>query len=143
MSSGLGYHSELIDFQLVDHELVFDWIQQIVLKHKRKIRQIDFIFCSDEFLLELNVKHLNHDTYTDVITFPFQSEGELELFGDVFVSIDRVRENAKAIGVSFVDELHRVMIHGILHLLGFQDGNPKEKDAMTRQEEIALSLRMF
>lgn len=99
--------------------------------------EINFIFCNDEFLIGINRKYLNHDNYTDIITFDY-SEGNV-VSGDIFISIDRIKENAKNYGVSFENELYRVMIHGILHLCGYKDKRRTEKEKMTAGEDKYLS----
>lgn len=106
---------------------------------KGHIGSINFIFCSDEYLFQLNQKYLKHDTYTDIITFDSSVE-ETEISGDIFISLERVKENSKQFSGSFVKELHRVMIHGILHLLGYKDKSPKDKEAMSGKEDYYLSL---
>lgn len=143
MSSVIQFFSEDIDFQLENETLVADWIEQIALKHKHSIEQLDYIFCSDEYLLKINQEHLQHDYYTDIITFPYHEEGSKTIFGDLFISVDRVKENALEAGVSFVDELHRVAIHGVLHMVGLSDKNAAAQSEMRRAEDLALSLRMF
>jgi len=102
---------------------------------------LNFIFCSDNYLLKINVEHLNHDTYTDIITFDYSKEDRIS--GDIFISIDRVEENAKSHKTSFENELHRVIIHGVLHLLGYGDKEPGQKAEMRQKEDFCLSLRDF
>lgn len=102
---------------------------------------MNYIFCSDDFLHKMNVDYLQHDTLTDIITFDY-CEGSI-CSGDLFISIDRVKENAKELKSSVKDELHRVMIHGILHLLGFKDKSQQEAEEMRSQEEKSLILREF
>ena len=103
--------------------------------------EIAFVFCSDDYLLDINQRFLAHDYYTDVITFDYSIESSIS--GDVFVSIDRVAENAAQVGVSFENELHRVLVHGVLHLLGYKDKTSEEKAVMTDKEDFYLSLRAF
>ena len=100
---------------------------------------INYIFCSDNYLHQINFQYLDHDTFTDIITFDQSDKDQIE--GDIFISIDRVHENANERNISFVNELHRVMIHGILHLLGYNDKTPKEKQLMREKEDECLSLR--
>lgn len=107
---------------------------------KKTIGSINFIFCTDAYLHEMNVKYLNHDTYTDVITFDY-TENPPEISGDIFISSERVRENAKQFGTTFVMELHRVMIHGLLHLAGFDDKTAREQQQMRSKEDYYLSLQ--
>ena len=103
---------------------------------------MSFVFCSDEYLLEINKQYLNHDTYTDIVTFD-SSEDEDVIAGDIFISVDRIRENASKFGVSERDEMHRVIIHGVLHLCGFMDKEKEEKDLMTAKENEYLAKRSF
>lgn len=103
------------------------------------VGSINFIFCSDKYLLQLNQKYLNHNTYTDIITFD-NSDSQHEISGDLYISVERVRENSKQFSGSFVIELQRVMIHGILHLLGYNDKSSKDKETMRNKEDYYLSL---
>ncbi|MCB0460671.1 MAG: rRNA maturation RNase YbeY, partial [Flavobacteriaceae bacterium] len=102
---------------------------------------ISYIFCDDDYLLDINVKYLKHNTLTDIISFDYTDDGLIS--GDVFVSIDRVKENAEKFNVSFQDELHRVMIHGILHFCGYKDKTKEEEQLMRSKEDYYLSLRTF
>jgi rRNA maturation RNase YbeY len=104
------------------------------------LRNVNFIFCTDDILLVKNRDYLNHQTYTDIITFD-NSETKDEIDGDIFISIDRVRENASKFNQSFDRELHRVMIHGVLHLLGFNDKSSRQKAFIRKKEDACLSLR--
>lgn len=114
------------------------WIRQVAASHGRKVGEIAYIFCSDAKILEVNRQYLNHDYYTDIITFDYTENGVIG--GDIFISVDTVASNAKEVGVSFQDELNRILIHGILHLCGFKDKQPDDKAEMTRQEDAALQL---
>jgi probable rRNA maturation factor len=143
MSSAIQFFSEDVDFQLENEDLVAEWIEQIVKKHKHSVEQLDYIFCSDEYLLKINQEHLQHDYYTDIITFPYHEEGAKNIYGDLYISVDRVRENAGDAGISFIDEMHRVAIHGVLHLVGLSDKNAAAEIEMRKAENVALSLRMF
>jgi len=104
-----------------------------------KALSLNFIFCTDEYLLELNRKYLNHDYYTDIITFPYRQHPR-PLEADIFISIDRVKENALQGGIAFQDELLRVIIHGVLHLLGFDDHRPEDKARMRKMEDQCIQL---
>ncbi len=104
-----------------------------------KALSLNFIFCTDAYLLELNRKYLNHDYYTDIITFPYRQYPQ-PLEADIYISIDRVNENALQRGISFQDELLRVIIHGVLHLLGFDDHTPVEKARMREMEDQCIEL---
>ena len=143
----ITFNNQNIKFTLKNRSLLKQWIQNIVEKKKCKAGEISFIFCSDEALLEINQQYLKHNTYTDIITFDYSKEkknshtpllmGEF-ISGDIFISIDRVGENAKKFSKSFENELHRVMIHGVLHLLGFTDKTKTTKAEMTKEEDICL-----
>ena len=107
--------------------------------HKRRITALNYIFCSDHLLLDINQEYLSHDTYTDIITFDYSDiPGRIE--GDIYISVDRIAENAAKFKVSLREELARVMAHGLLHLCGFGDKTPAEKVEMRKEEEMALSL---
>ena len=133
----ISYNYE-IDFKLESEKLIENWIQEIIEIHNCEEGEINYIFCDDAYLLKLNIEFLQHDTLTDIISFD-NSLGKL-LSGDVFISIERIKENAKEFNVSFEEELHRVMIHGILHYIGFKDKTEKDQQEMTRQENLALSI---
>lgn len=135
----IHYFNEKVNFQLSNENDTSEWVAQIIHNHNKVIEEINYIFCSDDYLLEINEQHLNHDYYTDIITFD-NSEEENQIASDIFISIDRIRENASSQSVSFENELHRVMIHGILHLLGFGDKTPSEKKVMREKEDACLSL---
>jgi len=116
-----------------------NWIVSTLNTEGYVLRSVNFIFCSDQFLHTTNIKYLKHDTFTDIITFD-TSEVKEEISGDIFISIDRIKENAKTFKVNFKNELHRVMIHGILHLLGYKDKTKKEREMMKSKEDYYLSL---
>ena len=105
----------------------------------RKIGDISIIFCSDNYILDVNMRHLQHDYFTDIITFDY-CEGD-KLSGDLFISVDSVRENALFYGTEFADELNRVMVHGLLHLIGYDDHTEEEQKTMREKEDYYLSLR--
>lgn len=115
------------------------WINTVI-EHENSIPgEINYIFCSDEYLLQINRNYLNHNYYTDIITFD-QSEGDQRIQGDIYISADRVQENSKDASVPFKEEIRRVMIHGVLHLLGFNDRTKEEKKQMRQKENACLSL---
>lgn len=116
------------------------WIKATIAAEGFEAGDISIIFCSDSYLLAINKQYLQHDTYTDIVTFD-NSERDDTIAGDVFISIDRVRENALTFGVPERDELHRVVIHGILHLCGYGDKKKKEKALMTGKEDFYLARR--
>ncbi|NQZ74970.1 MAG: rRNA maturation RNase YbeY, partial [Ekhidna sp.] len=128
------FFAEDISFELQNSSSTSDWITKIIEQHSYRIESITYIFCSDNYLLQVNREHLNHDYYTDIITFD-NSEHDKTIDTDIFISIDRVTENANTEQTSFNQELHRVMIHGILHLLGFNDKTELEEKAMREKEE--------
>ena len=114
------------------------WLKNTIEKEKHSLGELNYIFCSDQYLLEMNVSYLNQDTLTDIITFD-NSDTEGLIVGDIFISIDRVKENAKKFEVVFDDELHRVMVHGALHLVGYKDKKKEESENMRKLEDLALS----
>ncbi|MFT6745829.1 MAG: putative rRNA maturation factor [Glaciecola sp.] len=134
----ISFHSEDIKFVLSSKKSIKHWVQQVVLSEKLKLGPISYIFCNDRYLHEVNVKYLNHDTYTDIITFDYSEDKTVS--GDLFISYERVKENARVFKTSINDELHRVMIHGVLHLCGYGDKSDKEKMIMRQKEENCLQL---
>lgn len=143
MESPIEFLTEDIDFDVDYPDMISLWVSMIADRYGYKLHSLSVVFCSDAYLLELNKTHLNHDYFTDIITFPYHAEGSHELVADLFISVDRVRENARELKGNFIDELHRVIIHGVLHLVGFDDKEPAKKTKMRRAEDLALSLRMF
>lgn len=115
------------------------WLKKIILNEKFKVGELTYIFCSDEHLLSINQQYLNHNTYTDIITFDYVDKEKRMLSGDIFISLERIRENAEKFKVSFEQELHRVMAHGALHLMGYKDKTLKDKKMMRAKEEEALA----
>lgn len=124
------------NFILEDESLLKDWIITIASEQNFEVGEINYIFCDDAYLHKLNVEFLDHDTLTDIISFD-NSLGKL-LNGDIFISVERVKDNAAEFKVSFQDELHRVMIHGVLHYMGYKDKSSDEKKMMRNQENMAL-----
>lgn len=114
------------------------WLQSLVAKEQFKIGDINYIFCDDEYLLQINLQYLNHDTFTDIITFDYV-EGKI-LSGDIYISIERVRENAQIFKTTFENELVRVLAHGVLHLCGYKDKTKKDAVLMRSKEEEAIAL---
>lgn len=139
----------MIHFQIIDvtlPELLLDesdmlWVEDVIKHYNKKTGEVFFLFCSDEHLFQMNVRFLNHDTYTDIITFSSSEIPEI-ISGELYISIERVLDNAEKIGVSFNEELLRVMIHGILHLIGYNDKTEAEIIEMRLQENKCLSLRL-
>lgn len=118
------------------------WLKETIENEGYKLGELNYIFCSDEYLHQMNVSYLNHDTLTDIITFD-NSDIEGKIIGDIFISIDRVNENAKKFGVEFIDELNRVMVHGALHLVGYKDKKKDEQEKMRAKENYYLKRRNF
>jgi len=129
------------EFSIENSDQILSWISHSIVKESYNEGDINYIFCSDDYLLDINDKYLKHNTLTDIISFD-ETLGRL-VSGDVFISVDRVRENALIFDVSFSDELHRVMIHGVLHFCGYRDKTKEEKKIMREKEDYYLSLRDF
>lgn len=127
-----------IEFSLGNEELIKDWISAIIFRHNKKLGKINYLFCSDKMVYDMNLRFLNHDTLTDIITFDYVN-GNL-ISGDITISIDRVGENATLFDTSFEHELHRVIIHGVLHLLGFKDKTPDDAAIMRAKENESLQI---
>ena len=136
----IRFFSEDISFKVDLPRKKTLWIKEVARREKKTIKEINYVFCSDKYLLQLNQGFLNHKTLTDIITFD-NSEGKNGLEGEIYISIERVQENALKFNNEFEDELHRVMIHGVLHLIGYKDKKPSEKALMRKKEEACLSLR--
>lgn len=134
----IRFASQDIDFELLEAEKVKNWISKVIQLRGKKVGNISYLFCDDEYLLGVNQQYLNHDTYTDIITFDYVAADLIS--GDIMISIDRVGENASQFEVPFGQELHRVIIHGVLHLLGQGDKSDDEAAEMRRQEEESLAL---
>ena len=115
------------------------WISDVITLENREILSLVYIFCRDSFLLKINRDYLNHKAFTDIVTFDY-SEGRV-IDGEIYISVERVKENATKFQTTFEEELYRVMIHGVLHLLGFNDKTPFQKSRMRKKEEACLSLR--
>ena len=138
MDANILFHSEC-DFTLSKQDARSRWIINSIINESKRVGRLSFIFCTDEYLLEKNIQFLNHDTYTDIITFDY-CEGDI-ISGDIFVSVERVTENANVFGLDFENELDRVLIHGVLHLAGYQDKSKEETNTMRDKEDFYLSLR--
>jgi probable rRNA maturation factor len=135
----IRFFSESIDFQLPFPRKTSNWIKAVAKKEKATIKEINYIFCSDQYLLSLNQGYLKHNTLTDIITFDYSDSRQLE--GEIYISVERVLDNSKKLKVEFTHELSRVIIHGVLHLCGYKDKNPSEKVVMRKKEDRYLSLR--
>ena len=136
----INYFYHKVRFKLKSPRKETSWVKKIVESEGSSIKEISYIFCSDSYLLGLNEGFLKHSTLTDIITFDNSVDSD-QIEGEIYISIDRVKENAVKFKVPFVDELDRVMIHGVLHLLGYKDKKPTEKALMRKKEEACLSLR--
>lgn len=134
---GINFHYET-DFKLDDESKYSYWVNEIVTVHNRLIKDVNFVFCDDEYLIEINRSYLNHDTYTDIITF--NNAVDDRVFTDIFISIERVLFNSKKFNVDFKIELLRVMAHGILHLLDFNDKEEVDIAQMRIEEEKMIKL---
>jgi rRNA maturation RNase YbeY len=138
-NSTILFFVEKTNFRIKNKIAVKSWLFDAIIQENKTLGYINIILCTDDYLHDLNQKYLSHDTLTDIITFDF-NEKEL-LVGEIFISIDRVKENAGIYGVKVVDELHRVIIHGVLHLCGYKDKSRKDKKLMTDKENYYLLKR--
>ncbi len=134
--SGIFFSSHEVSFTLTHAEKIKAWIQDTISREDRSLHRLDFVFCTDAFLLEMNRQHLNHDYFTDIITFPL-SEDPIE--AEVYISLDRVKDNAVSFDTTFEHELHRVLIHGVLHLCGYDDHEEDDIDMMRAKEQMSLA----
>ena len=136
------FFEEDIAFKPKNKTALRHWINETIIAEGFDLSELNYIFCSDVYLIGMNQQYLDHDTYTDIITFD-NSEIPGSIMGDIFISVDRVRENAETFGTDMVHELHRVMIHGVLHLLGYKDKSKTDKAVMTSKEDLYLSRVKF
>jgi rRNA maturation RNase YbeY len=139
--SEFNFRSEDILFQLNKRPAIISWLSYSITSENKITGDISYVFCSDDFLHKMNVKYLNHNTLTDIITFDY-CQGNL-INGEMFISIDRIKDNAKDFDVSFEKELHRVMVHGIMHLCGYKDKTVEDQNVMSFKEDFYLNLREF
>jgi probable rRNA maturation factor len=134
-------------FRLEQVNRVKSWIKKTVTAEAKKLISINYIFCSDSYLLDINIQYLSHNTLTDIVTFDVSGfpndHQQNKIEGEIYISIDRVRENAMKFDIAFNDELHRVIIHGVLHLVGYSDKTPRKRALMRKKEDAYLSLRDF
>ena len=126
------------DFQLDNERAISSWLNAVILSENKKEGEINYIFCDDVYLHQINMEYLNHDTLTDIISFDYSIGNELH--GDIFVSVQRVLDNAQDFKVSFEDELKRVLVHGVLHYCGYKDKSPADEAQMRRKEEEKMAL---
>lgn len=134
----ISFFDEDVVSKLKQKRLLKTWIKDVVESYGYSVGEISYIFCSEDYILDINRKYLCHDYFTDIITFDYTEEDVIS--GDLFISIDTVKSNAELLEVDFIDELHRVIIHGILHLCGFKDKTLKEETKMRAAEDSALIL---
>ena len=137
MKTSIELFSEEVDFLYENKASLQDWILQILSKEERTARYINIIFCNDQYLLKVNQDYLDHDYYTDIITFQYE---EKPIEGELYISIERVKENAKERNLTFTSELHRVIAHGVLHLIGYGDKSEDEITTMRAKEEDQLAI---
>lgn len=132
----IQFCSEDITFSLKEKLKHKAWLNEVAKQEGKKILELSYVFCSDDYLLQINQEYLNHDTLTDIVTFD-NSEDPKKIEGDIFISIDRVKENGEKLGTSET-ELERVMVHGLLHLLGYKDKKKEDKEVMTEKEDFYI-----
>lgn len=138
----ISFFEEDIKYTLKNKTAVRQWIKDAIISEGFKLSELNYIFCSDAYLLRINQEYLDHDTYTDIITFD-NSEVEKTIVSDIFISVERIRENASKFNVPEATEMHRVMIHGALHLLGYKDKGAASKKLMTEMEDKYLAKISF
>lgn len=135
----ISYNTINVEMPRISRRATTEWVKQVAAAHGKKVGEIAYVFCDDEKILEVNRQYLRHDYYTDIITFDYCAGDRLS--GDLFISLDTVRSNAEEQGTTYEEELHRVIIHGILHLCGINDKGPGEREVMEAEENKALALR--
>lgn len=134
----IRFSNQGIKYNLKDKRKVGNWIKEVAKNHNKQVGELSIIFVSDEEILSINQQYLNHNYFTDIITFDYSFDRIIE--GDIFISIDTVKTNSQKFRTDYGEELLRVIIHGVLHLIGFKDKNPKDKKEMTFNENLALNL---
>lgn len=134
----ITFQTENIEMPAIDQAKVRDWVRNVAASYQKKVGEIAYFFCDDEKILEVNRQYLQHDYYTDIITFDYCDGNKLS--GDLFISLDTVRSNSELFGTDYNTELHRVIIHGVLHLCGINDKGPGEREIMEAAENRALEL---
>jgi metalloprotein, YbeY/UPF0054 family len=132
------YYTDGVKMPTIKRRATTNWIKSVVETYNKKVGTIGYIFCSDEKILEVNKQYLQHDYYTDIITFDYNEEDVL--FGEIYISLDTVKSNSEQFGTDYNEELHRIIIHGVLHLCGVNDKNIDEKAKMTASEDAALQM---
>lgn len=136
MNNTIEFHYET-DFLLENTENYIKWIKDVIIEENKQLGEVNYIFCDDKYLLEKNINYLDHDTLTDIITFNY-CEGNI-ISSDIMISVERVMENSSIFENSFSEELKRVIIHGILHLVGYNDNTMKEKEIMRKKEDYYIN----
>ena len=134
----ISFSNDNITFNLKRKSELKSWIRSVIEKEKYALGNLSYTFVSDESLLKINIDYLKHNTYTDIITFNYNEDKKVS--GEIFISVDRVKENAKKFDVNFEEELHRVIIHGVLHLCGYKDKTKADSDLMRKKENASLRL---
>jgi len=135
---GVHYFCEDVTVPDFKRRKVTNWIKSVIFQESKFTGDLSFIFCSDHYLLEVNKKYLQHDYFTDIITFDYVENSQIN--GDIFISVDRVKDNSVQFSTSFSNELHRIIIHGVLHLLGYKDKKKEDKKLMTDKEDFYLKI---
>jgi len=141
MSKTILFHNADTSYILKNKRIISSWITDTIKEEEKQLEEISYIFCTDDYLLKINQEHLDHDTYTDIITFDYTEDGIIS--SEIYISVDRVRENAKNLGVAALDEMHRVIIHGVLHLCGYKDKSDLQSQEMRGKENYYLRKRDF
>jgi rRNA maturation RNase YbeY len=134
----IEYYSEDIEMPIIDRKLITTWVKEVAKTYGKRVGDISYIFCSDEKILEVNRQYLQHDYYTDIITFDYTSGNRIG--GDLFISLETVKTNSEKFETDYAEELNRTIIHGILHLCGINDKGPGEREIMEENENKALAL---
>ncbi len=133
----INFFSET-DFNFQNEDTHREWLERVIETEEKNIEEINFIFCDDEYLHKINLQYLEHDTYTDIISFDNSVDDQLA--GDIFISVERVKENAREFNVDFADELKRVLVHGILHFCGYRDKTESERELMRQKEDEKIAM---
>jgi len=134
----IGFHNEGVAKPRLKYRIISAWLKKIVNQYNCVTGDLSYIFCDDEYLKSINVKYLNHDYYTDIVTFDYCKDKVVS--GDMFISVERVKENSVLYNGNFTDELLRVMVHGLLHLLGYKDSTERETETMRRVENECIVM---
>lgn len=137
----IHFFSEEVAYQIRHKNKLKRWLEHTAQAEKKVLSDLNIVLCTDAYLHKINVEYLDHDTYTDIITFDYSEDGRIS--GELFISLERIRENARTAKTTIPNELHRVIIHGLLHLCGYTDKSATSKAEMTQKEDYYLSLRDF